>query len=436
MTKYVYANLVDFLKQDAKIIKKYRKNNNLNLSTIQTELAKFFGYRHFHELETFHSKNNIFSSTETHLNKLAKDEFEELKKEYNELFISFLDYIKYGKNIFDKISPLWATTIWRDSEETIQYNMVNINYKFVFSNELFEEFMDIYAKENSYSDPYLKFNIINFNNLVFDILRFVKSDNYSRDYRKYINFVDMSKFLEENTNFQSVYLDNYNIYMLNCNEEIKQDQHGYMSMVFSEFCRNIFISTESNINNAIIVKDLIDDDLNHQFNYYDGLPKLMNIIFDHVASLVKKYDSIRINRLSNKDKIKLFSKKSTGIMISKKLNYDLIKEYLSAIDATNRIDNPSIWFIDNNSDEVKDIILDQKFKSTRAHLNSGNFVEQYYRVIKTAVDIIVINSEIEGFESKYVRQAQLSHLVFLLDPKGKFNHSSLFSEYDSAIELS
>ncbi len=439
MTKYVYANLVDFLKQDAKVIKKHCKEKNIHLSKIQTELAKFFGYRHFHELEIFHSKSNIFSSTETHLDKLTRDSFEKLKSEYNELFTSFSDFIEYDKNIFDKIKPLWSTVIFRDSKDTIHYNTAKYYPNFIFNNTLFEDFMNIYARKNSYSDPHLEFHVINFNNLIFDILKFVKSDNYSKDYKNYISFNNLNSFLNKNTKFKSVYLDNYNILMSSSNEEMRSEQHGYIAMFFSEFCRHPFIGTESKSDKDIIVKDLINDEFNHCFHYYDGLPKLINIIFDHVAILVKKYDSERISELSNRDKIKLFSNKNTGLMISKELNYDLVKEYLTTIDVVRKNNPPSIWFIDNNDDEIKDIIFEEKFASKRAQLNSGNFREQYYRIItKTAVDIFIINSNTEGFELKYVKQAvETGHLVFLLDPEDKFcGYRRLLSENTSVIELS
>jgi hypothetical protein len=439
MAKYVYAKLVDFLKLDAKIIKKSCTNESVKLSEIQTELAKVFGYRHFHELETLHSKQNIFLSEDIHLNKLTRYNFNKLKDEYNKVFTYFCDYISYEKCLLDRVNPLWSTVIFRNNKTTIDYNMVADNYKFILNNKLYQELMEIFAKENAYSDPHLEFHVINFNNLIFDILKYIKSNNYSNDYRDYIGFDAMTNFIQNNKKFKSIYLDNYNILMTGCNDNIKAEQHGYMSMVFSEFCKHLFMDTKLGCkhNKKIIVEDLINCDNNYEFHYYDGLPAIINVFFEHITKLVKKYDNERIDEMDNQSKIELFSKKSVGLMTIKSLDYKLVRDYLKILDNNWAYDRePLICFIDNNNQKVENIIDEKNYSSKRIQFNHPEFKTQYIQGLTMDADIFIMNSTLEGYKEKYVRQSiEIGHNVILLDPKGTINCESMNRRFISVIKL-
>jgi hypothetical protein len=439
MAKYVYAKLVDFLKLDAKIIKKSCTNKSLKLSEIQTELAKVFGYRHFHELETLHSKQNIFLSEDIHLNQLTRYKFNELKNKYLSVFTSFSESISYNKSLFDRIIPLWSTTIIRDSKTIVHYNMAANNYKFILNNQLYQELMEIFARQNAYSDPYLEFHVLNFNNLIFDILKYIQSDNFSNDYKNYIGFDVMTDFIKNNKKFKSIYLDNYNILMNNCNEDTKAEQHGYMSMVFSEFCRHPFMDMKfrSKDKKEIIVEELITDNNNHEFHYYDGLPKVINIFFEYIRVLVKKYDDECIDAMDNQSKIELFSKKSVGLMTIKSLDYSLVHDYLKSLDNNWAYDKkPLICFIDNNNEQVKNIIYNQSYSSKRIQFNQTEFKIQYLEGLRIDADIFIMNSTLEGYKEKYVRQAiEIGHNVILLDPKDTFNCQTMLSDFTSVIKL-
>lgn len=90
MTKYISKELAKFIKQDAKLIKKHYPE--LKNADIQNEISRFFGWRHFQELEINITKEN-YQNFEN-LNMLRKNSF------FN-VFQSYLSHLQEKYELFE-----------------------------------------------------------------------------------------------------------------------------------------------------------------------------------------------------------------------------------------------------------------------------------------------------------------------------------------------
>jgi hypothetical protein len=134
MSQKTHKNLARLIKSDAKIIKKHSK---INTTKILDELSKFWGYRHFHELNII-NQNIVTNSENLSLSDYSK--LNKIKNKYSAYVLLKFDYnFSYNESNISKILPLKEMNFKNKNNKVNDINFINKKVCFSFNKiELYE----------------------------------------------------------------------------------------------------------------------------------------------------------------------------------------------------------------------------------------------------------------------------------------------------------
>lgn len=189
MTKYVHEKLANYIKSDAKKVKKSSPNcKNIPLTKISNALSTVFGYRHYHELKATNDKmtqNENF----TEIGSLSYNELSNLTNSYVSFIRNnFNDNYNYRDNDYLSVNNFKYTMIKEINRGSNSITKIDMNSNFItfnFSNEEFKEFTTNYCMaKKRHSNKDWTNRILEFNELAFYVIKENKEKSYINAYKK------------------------------------------------------------------------------------------------------------------------------------------------------------------------------------------------------------------------------------------------------------
>ena len=314
MTKYVHIKLQDYIKSDARLIRKHAKDNEkLPLTKIYNLLSKFFGFRHYHELERIHFSGEWEKPAYTNLTYLPETEMSSLKWNYFNYIRQHMNFVDENKISLERIKSPHSAVVNRLSKDSDTFNFMIIESFIALNNYDFESILENYLAKCQ-SDPYYKHLSINLNKLIFKILAHTKSENYQKDYQNYLSFDDILRWSAENSSFScselTMHLEFMNYKGSKANVT-NYEMHGYTIMPIFAFVLSKGLKWNDKLN-PVVIDTLKKGSQDIEFIYENN--NVNRVLFESVAEKINCHDNSK--RRTLKDTVTEISKRSCGLYIS------------------------------------------------------------------------------------------------------------------------
>jgi hypothetical protein len=282
--KYYSYDLNYKIKEEAEEVK--GKNEDLSLSFIEDELARFFGYKDFEEMKDSEEKLiKKYSKKAKNICNLEEKEFVELKSKYEEKIFQLSKNKNTNHTLFRNITPLSSYILNENKKEKVTINLTDPVY-LKLSNKDFEYYMEFLLRSEHLlsHDKVFHSHIMKFNRAMFKLCKYLKVEDYQDYYIKNKGLDCFLKQLRENPDFHclelSEFLENSDFKRDDIPTEDQIDHHKYITMYLNNKI-SIRFHTNDNDNNkkAIKISEIRDKKIELLFygkNYtFYGFPEFL-----------------------------------------------------------------------------------------------------------------------------------------------------------------